>query len=52
MDNILLPFQFDSVEMKAKGVETIKITEAVVDRGADPVLLFKKENGLSKKQNG
>jgi len=52
MDDILLPYQFDSVEMKAKGVETIKITEAVVDKGADPVLLFKKDNGLSKKQNG
>jgi len=52
MDDILLPFQFDAVEMKARGVETIKITEAVVDKGADPVLLFKKENGISKKQNG
>ena len=52
MDNILLPFQFDAVEMKAKGVETIKITEEVVDNSADPVLLFRKENGISKKQNG
>jgi ATP-dependent Clp protease ATP-binding subunit ClpX len=52
MDNILLPFQFDAVEMKNKGVETIKITEEVVDKGADPVLVFKKTNGISKKQNG
>jgi ATP-dependent Clp protease ATP-binding subunit ClpX len=52
MDNILLPFQFDAVEMKTKGVETIKITEDVVDNSADPVLLFRKENGISKKQNG
>jgi len=52
MDNILLPFQFDAVEMKTKGVETIKITQEVVDKRADPVLLFRKENGISKKQNG
>jgi|TARA_R110002050_G_scaffold118993_1_gene236719 ATP-dependent Clp protease ATP-binding subunit ClpX len=50
MDNILLPFQFDSVEMKIKGVETIKITEDVVDKSADPVLVFRKANGISKKQ--
>ena len=50
MDNILLPFQFDAVEMKNRGVETIKITEEVVDNGADPVLVFKKANGISKKQ--
>jgi hypothetical protein len=36
--------------MKAKGVETIKITEDVVDKGADPVLVFRKTNGISKKQ--
>ena len=52
MDNILLPFQFDAVEMRSKGVETIKITEEVIDNTADPVLLFRKENGISKKQNG
>ena len=52
MDNILLPFQFDAVEMRSKGVETIKITEEVVDNTADPVLLFRKENGIPKKQNG
>ena len=50
MDSILLPFQFDSVEMKIKGVETIKITEDVVDKSADPVLVFRKANGISKKQ--
>ena len=51
MDTILLPFQFDSVEMKIKGVETIKITDAVVDKSADPVLVFRKTNATSKKQN-
>ena len=51
MDNILLPFQFDAVEMKNKGVETIKITEQVVDNSADPVLVFKKTNATSKTQN-
>ena len=50
MDNILLPFQFDAMEMKSRGVETIKITEEVVDKGADPVLLFRKQHGTSKKQ--
>ena len=50
MDNILLPFQFDAVEMKNKGVETIRITQDVVDNGADPVLVFRKANGISKKQ--
>mgnify|MGYP003114762891 CR=1 FL=1 len=50
IDKVLLPFQFDSQEMKEKGVETIKITGDVVNKGADPVLLFKKQNGLSKKQ--
>ena len=51
LDNILLPFQFDAVEMKNKGVETIKITEQVVDNSADPVLVFKKANATSKTQN-
>ena len=51
IDTILLPFQFDSVEMKIKGVETIKITDAVVDKSADPVLVFRKTNATSKKQN-
>ena len=37
--------------MKNKGVETIKITEHVVDNSADPVLVFKKANATSKTQN-
>ena len=51
LDKVLLPFQFDAHEMKNKGVETIEITGDVVDKGADPVLLFKKQNGISKKQS-
>jgi len=52
IDKVLLPFQFDAHEMKNKGVETIEITKGVVDNGADPVLLFKKQNGtISKKQS-
>ena len=52
LEKVLLPFQFDAHEMKNKGVETIEITGDVVDKGADPVLLFKKQNGtISKKQS-
>jgi ATP-dependent Clp protease ATP-binding subunit ClpX len=52
IDKVLLPFQFDAHEMKNKGVDAIKITGDVVDKGADPVLLFKKANGtISKKQS-
>ena len=52
LDRVLLPFQFDSHEMKNKGVITIKITKDVVDKGADPVLLFKKaDENLSTKQS-
>ena len=51
LDKVLLPFQFDAHEMKNKGVETIEITGDVVDKGADPVLLFKKQNGISTKQS-
>jgi ATP-dependent Clp protease ATP-binding subunit ClpX len=51
IDRVLLPFQFDAHEMRNKGVETIKITEDVVDKGHDPVLLFKKQTNVSKKQN-
>tara|TARA_A100001011_G_scaffold98607_1_gene103796 strand:- start:1446 stop:2693 length:1248 start_codon:yes stop_codon:yes gene_type:complete len=51
IDRVLLPFQFDAHEMRSKGVETIKITQDVVDKGADPVLLFKKQTDVSKKQN-
>ena len=42
IDKILLPFQFDAHEMRNKGVDTIKITGDVVNKNADPVLLFKK----------
>ena len=48
LDNILLPYQFDAAEMRNKGVNTIKITADVVDKGADPVLLFTKTD--AKKQ--
>ena len=52
LDRVLLPFQFDAHEMKNKGVTTIKITGDVVDNNADPVLLFKKQDGtISKKQS-
>ena len=43
LDRVLLPYQFDSQEMRNKNVETIKITAEVIDDGADPVLIFKKE---------
>jgi hypothetical protein len=36
--------------MRSKGVSKIQITNDVVDNGADPVLVFKKANGISKKQ--
>ena len=48
LDRVLLPFQFDAHEMKNKGVTTIKITGDVIDKNADPVLLFKKQD--AKKQ--
>ena len=51
IDRVLLPFQFDAHEMRNKGVETIEITGEVVDKGADPVLMFKRQNGISKKQS-
>ena len=51
IDRVLLPFQFDAHEMKDKGVAAIKISSDVVDNNADPVLIFKKANGTSKKQN-
>ena len=46
-----MPYQFDAEEMRRKGVHKIQITNAVVDKDADPVLVFKKTNGISKKQN-
>jgi ATP-dependent Clp protease ATP-binding subunit ClpX len=48
LDTILLPFQFDAQEMSARGVVSIEITEDVVDRGADPVLVFKNESSTKK----
>ena len=48
IDSIVLPYQFDAAEMRNKGVNTIKITADVVDKGADPVLLFTKTD--AKKQ--
>ena len=50
-DTILLPYQFDSAEMKKKGVVKLQITEDVVDKGADPVLVFKKEKGKIAQKN-
>jgi len=51
VDTVVLPYQFDSEEMRRKGVQRLQITKEVVDKGADPVLVFKKTNGTSKKQN-
>jgi len=51
VDTVVLPYQFDAEEMRNRGVEKIQITKEVVDNGADPVLVFKKTNGISKKQN-
>ena len=49
VDTVVLPYQFDAEEMRTKGVAQITITNQVVDEGADPVLVFKKD-GSSKKQ--
>ena len=51
LDRVLLPFQYDATEMSNRGVDVIKITGEVVDNNADPVLIFKKPNGTSKKQS-
>ena len=48
LDSIILPYQFDAAEMRSKGVNKIQITGDVVDKGDDPVLLFKKPD--AKKQ--
>jgi len=45
VDSIVLPYQFDAAEMRENGVNKIQITGDVVDKGADPVLLFKKQDG-------
>ena len=49
VDKVVLPYQFDAEEMRSKGVCKIQITSQVVDSGADPVLVFKKD-GSTKKQ--
>ena len=48
LDTILLPFQFDAQEMSARGVMSIEINEDVVDKGTDPVLIFKNESSTKK----
>ena len=48
VDSVVLPYQFDATEMRTRGVHKIQITNEVVDKGADPVLLFKKTD--AKKQ--
>jgi ATP-dependent Clp protease ATP-binding subunit ClpX len=50
VDSIVLPFQFDATEMRARGVNKIQITSDVVDKGSDPVLLFKRTDA-KKQQN-
>jgi len=50
VDSIVLPYQFDASEMRSRGVNKIQITKEVVDKGADPVLLFKKTDA-KKQQN-
>ena len=54
VDSIVLPYQFDASEMRARGVNKIQITADVVDNKADPVLLFKKTDAKTqnKKTNG
>ena len=49
IDKVLLPYQFDAQEMKNKGVDALRITNKVINDGADAVLLFKKAN--EKKQS-
>ena len=51
VDSTVLAYQFDAAEMRDKGVAKIQITNQVVDNKADPVLVFKKTNGISKKQS-
>jgi ATP-dependent Clp protease ATP-binding subunit ClpX len=48
VDSIVLPYQFDASEMRDKGVNKIQITADVVDKGADPVLMFKKPDAKKK----
>ena len=51
VDSTVLAYQFDAAEMRNKGVQKIQITNEVVDKGADPVLLFKKQDGKKIQQN-
>ena len=52
LDDSLLPYQFDAHEMRNKGVVKIEITEECIDKGADPVLIFKnKTDEKHSKQN-
>ena len=50
VDSTVLAYQFDAAEMRQNGVNKIQFTGDVVDRGADPVLLFKKQDA-KKQQN-
>jgi len=50
VDTVVLPYQFDAEEMRNRGVIKIQITNAVVDKGADPVLVFKKNSTDDRKQ--
>ena len=50
VDSVILPYQFDAEEMRQRGVSKIQITNNVVDKGEDPVLLFKKAE-TKKQQN-
>jgi len=50
VDSTVLAYQFDAAEMRQNGVNKIQFTGDVVDKGADPVLLFKKTDA-KKQQN-
>ena len=50
VDSVVLPYQFDATEMRSRGVQKIQITNDVVDKNVDPVLLFKKTDA-KKQQN-
>lgn len=52
LDTLLLPYQFDAYEMGQRGVIKIEITEECVDKGADPMLVFKSKEEEKLKQNG
>lgn len=48
LDNLLLPYQFDSVEMKSKGVKELVINSKVVNNKEDVQLIFGKDEKLQK----